>query len=197
MQSAGAKINVTILRRALLYLCFLYIFLYFLSANTGPDTTTLVTRRDKPLRGNDSMSLVPVRIRNNLVPKYKQILSTNPFLSLIFFYIFLSLSLSFNHLLRNNYCNVDCGPFYGTGTKDLKDSFNNMLLGGTGDTSPTVYILNTFDKLYCDFYFMVSGYGSGLNFLRWGSFESGRVLNSNSFCPIRRPGYKSGTSFVT
>ena len=81
-----------------------------------------------------------------------------------------------------------------------------MLLGGTGDTSPTVYNLNTFDKLYCDFYFMTtycstvynnfnnvcpdqgSGYGSGLNFLRWRSLESGRVLNSNSFCPIRRPG---------
>ena len=42
------------------------------SVNTGPDTTTLVTCRDKPLHGNDSMSLVPVRIRNNLVPKYKQ-----------------------------------------------------------------------------------------------------------------------------
>ena len=71
------------------------------------------------------MSLVPVRIRNNLVPKYKQILSTNPFLSFIFFYIFLSLSLSFNHLSRYNYCNIDFGPFYGTGTKDLKYSFNS------------------------------------------------------------------------
>ena len=56
----------------------------------------------------------------------------------------------------------------------------------------TVY--NNFNNVCPD---QGSGYGSSLNFLRWRSFESGRVLNFNSFSPIRGPGYKSGIKFVT
>ena len=37
-----------------------------INTKPGPDMTTLVTRKCKILRGNDSMSSVPVRIRQNL-----------------------------------------------------------------------------------------------------------------------------------
>ena len=181
MQSAGVKINVTILRRALLYLYFLC----FLSANTGPDTTTLVTRRDKPLRGNDSMSLVPVRTRNNLVLRYKQILVTYPYLSLISFYTLLTLSLISSYYLRHNYCTADSVPFYGTGTKDLKYLVNSTLLGGTGDTSPIVYNLDTFDKYLYFLYFQSANTGPDTTTLVTRRDKPLRGNDSMSLVPVR------------
>ena len=65
MQPDGVKINAIILLLALYNPCYCLLNRVQMYASTAlvkkadPDTTTLVTRRDKPLRRNDSMSLVP------------------------------------------------------------------------------------------------------------------------------------------
>ena len=133
-----------------------------LLVDTDPDMTTLVTLEVQSPGGNDSVSLVPVRIRCNFILVARACHWSKSGAIFIFLFIFpLKLSLKSR---SDPPCIVDFSLFYASGTKNLK------YLVGTGESGFTVYNPdtsgNTSGNFYCTAFFSLF-YVSGTKNLQY------------------------------
>ena len=129
--------------------------------------TTLVTLEVQSPGDNDSVSLVPVRIRLSLKHACALIVGTGDTSLIVYnldtfdklycasyFMIIYCFTVYNPDMSGKFYCTVDFSPFYGSGTKNLK------YLVETGENGFTVYNPDTSGNFYCTAYYSLF-YASG------------------------------------